>query len=318
MKRWIHKLKHWEYWSHYVIYAPTFFVWLLLMLRFRSIRFFKYANPGIKNGGFYGDSKFAIYQLLPKGTYPKTVLVHHDTTNDYEKTIKNNDFKFPLILKPDVGLRGINVKKVYSVADVVEYSQKVGEDFLIQELIELPNEMGLFYCRLPNNKKGMITGITLKKYLTLNGNGKNTMEELLCKNPRFEMQISTLKHQIDLSEVLPDGAQKCLVPYGNHNRGTEFLDGKRFISNELTQTFDGLLSSVDGFYFGRLDIKYNTMAELEKGINFSIIELNGVKSEPTHIYDPKHSFWYGQKEIFRHQKIMYKIIKIASLKSGLG
>jgi hypothetical protein len=69
------------------------------------------------------------------------------------------------------------------------------------------------------------------------------------------------------------------------------------------------LSKIEGFYFGRLDIRFNTFAELEQGINFSIIELNGVKSEPSHIYDPKYSFLVGQREIFRHQKIIRKIVE---------
>jgi hypothetical protein len=39
-----------------------------------------------------------------------------------------------------------------------------------------------------------------------------------------------------------------------------------------------------------------------------IIEINGAKSEPTHIYDPKHSFWYAQKEIYKHQKLFYRVV----------
>jgi hypothetical protein len=35
--------------------------------------------------------------------------------------------------------------------------------------------------------------------------------------------------------------------------------------------------------------------ELEQGINFSIVELNGAASEPTHIYDPKHSLFLHGK-----------------------
>jgi hypothetical protein len=100
-----------------------------------------------------------------------------------------------------------------------------------------------------------------------------------------------------------------LVPFGNHNRGTAFLDGNSQITHKLEQTFNNILKSVPGFYYGRLDIRYNTFEELEGGKNFSIIEINGAKSEPTHIYDPQHSFWFGQKEIFRHQKMLKKIVK---------
>jgi hypothetical protein len=46
---------------------------------------------------------------------------------------------------------------------------------------------------------------------------------------------------------------------------------------------------------------------LENGKNFSIVELNGAASEPTHIYDPKHSLWFAWKELARHITYMYEI-----------
>jgi hypothetical protein len=64
---------------------------------------------------------------------------------------------------------------------------------------------------------------------------------------------------------------------------------------------------IPGFYFGRLDVMYNTLEELEQGINFSIVELNGAASEPTHIYDPKHSLLFAWKELARHITFMYEI-----------
>ena len=67
---------------------------------------------------------------------------------------------------------------------------------------------------------------------------------------------------------------------------------------------------MNGFYFGRLDIRFNSWEELKQGKNFSIIELNGSGSEPTHIYDPKHSVFWAWKEITKHWKILYRISKM--------
>jgi hypothetical protein len=64
------------------------------------------------------------------------------------------------------------------------------------------------------------------------------------------------------------------------------------------------------FYFGRLDIRYNTLEDLKKQKNFSIIELNGAGSEPTHIYDPRHSILFAWKEIIRHWIILNRISRI--------
>jgi hypothetical protein len=60
-------------------------------------------------------------------------------------------------------------------------------------------------------------------------------------------------------------------------------------------------------YFGRYDIKYNTWEELSEGKNFSIIELNGCGSEPTHLYDSNKSIFSAWKIIIHHWKLLYKI-----------
>jgi hypothetical protein len=41
---------------------------------------------------------------------------------------------------------------------------------------------------------------------------------------------------------------------------------------------------------------YENLEQLKDGKSFKIIEINGAKSEPTHMYDPKHSlFLLGKK-----------------------
>jgi len=110
--------------------------------------------------------------------------------------------------------------------------------------------------------------------------------------------------------VLKKDEELVIVPYGNHVRGAKFLDDSCMIDEELTNTIDGICKRVNGFYFGRLDIRYNTWQELKQGKNFSIIELNGSGSEPTHIYDPGHSIFRAWKEIAKHLKILYRISKM--------
>jgi hypothetical protein len=287
---------------------PTFFFWLFCMIRFRSLRFYNQSNPAFKNGGLFDDGKNSIYDLLPRNLYPKTLLISKSGFYDFHQILRLNNFTFPLIVKPDVGLRGIGVKKITDYKSIVDYRDFIKKDFLIQEQCDYPNEIGLFYCRIPGKVHGTITGITIKKFLKVKGDGFQTIHDLLLQNPRFEMQIPKLKSQINLEEILPLREERCLVPFGNHNRGTEFLDGRHLITPQLEKTFDAILNKIEGFYYGRLDIRYDNFADLEAGKNFTIIEINGAKSEPTHIYDPSHSFWYAQKEIFRHQLLFYHVI----------
>lgn len=75
----------------------------------------------------------------------------------------------------------------------------------------------------------------------------------------------------------------------------------------MTGVIDIVCSRIDGFYFGRLDIRYANWEDLQRGKNFSIIELNGAGSEPTHIYDPAHSLFFAWREIIRHWNILWNI-----------
>jgi hypothetical protein len=114
----------------------------------------------------------------------------------------------------------------------------------------------------------------------------------------------------ELDVVLSAGEKKVLVPYGNHARGAMFIDDSHLIDDELTAVVDNACSQVREFYFGRLDVRYNTWQELREGKNFVIIEVNGAGSEPTHIYDPKHSIVFAWSEIIRHWYILWKISRM--------
>ncbi|HEY4616600.1 MAG TPA: D-alanine--D-alanine ligase [Flavobacterium sp.] len=313
-----HKITHWEYWPFQVVYIPIYFLWTFYSLKARSIFFFNASNPSIKNGGFIMESKKAIYDLIPSQYYPKTVLIKEGTLLDeIEKTIVDSGIKYPLIAKPDIGLRGSGVQKINTVADLRHYAQKANFDYVVQDLIPFKNEVGIFYVRYPDQKFGKITGIVSKEFMILTGTGIATIEELIKENPRYELQLKVLRQEFGekLQEVLPKGEKLNLVPYGNHARGAKFIDGSHWITPKLEETINEMCLQIPGFYFGRLDVMYNTIEELERGENFSVVELNGAASEPTHIYDPKHSLFFAWKELSRHITYMYEI-SVANNKKG--
>ena len=256
------------------------------------------------------ESKMAIYNIIPQQYFPKTDLIHEKIP--FEKVIQileESQIKFPFIAKPDIGLRGSAVKKITTIEDLKVYHAKATFAYLIQDLIPFENEVGIFYVRFPHEKKGKITGIVAKEFLIVEGDGKLTIEELLKLNPRFELQLPSLKQEYGkkLQEVLLAKEKLNLVPFGNHARGAKFLDASHWNSEKLTQVIDEMCVQIPDFYFGRLDIMYNTWQELEAGKNYSLVELNGAASEPTHIYDPKHSIFFAWKELVRHIKYMFKI-----------
>jgi hypothetical protein len=282
-------------------------------LKARSFFFFNASNPSIGNGGFMMESKWDIYKLLPDQYYPKTLFFEARDPEKYVSNLVNrNDFTYPLVGKPDIGMQGIAVKKLENECDLLDYIKSSKVNFLIQEFVPYPNEVGIFYYRYPDKQKGHISGIVSKEFLAVKGTGYSTIRELLQGDKRYVLQLPVLESSYGkkLNKVLAKGEELVLVPYGNHVRGAKFVDASHLIDEELTETIDKVCGQVEGFYFGRLDIRYNTWEELKEGKNFSIIELNGAGSEPTHIYDPKHSVFFAWKEIIRHWKILWAISSI--------
>ncbi len=259
------------------------------------------------------ESKKEIYDLIPFEYYPATLFFKASSSvQDILALIKQRNLKYPLIGKPDIGMKGMMVKKLENEKELLSYVTNSKVDFLIQEYVPFKNEIGIFYYRYPNEEKGHISGIVKKELLGVTGNGVSTVEQLLLKNKRAVLQLPVLRktEKDKMNIVLKKDEEFIVVPYGNHVRGAKFLDDSRLIDEELTKTIDSICKKVDGFYFGRLDICYNDWEELKQGKNFSIIELNGSGSEPTHIYDPRHSVFWAWKEIAKHWKILYRVSKL--------
>ncbi len=306
------RLFNWEYWNSTIVYLPLYPYWLLLSIRARSFFFLTAANPSIRNGGFIMESKNDVYKLLPQELYPSTCYCEQGIDINVLLALMNEKgMTFPVIAKPDYGERGIGVKKIYTVEELEAYLSFVPVPFLIQEYIVWENEIGLFYCRMPNEKSGFISGVVNKEAVAIVGDGVLTMAQLVKQNSRYLLQWKQIEklHRERLYDIPAIGERIVLVPYGNHSRGSKFTDVSDKINPLLTATIDNFCSNIKGFYFGRLDIKFNSWEDLEAGKNFSIIELNGSGSEPTHMYDPSHSILFAWKEIIRHWNILYKICK---------
>ena len=251
--------------------------------------------------------------MMPAAYYPRTAyFITGTATTTVIQQLQELGFTYPLIAKPDVGGQGRGVKKLHNEAELVDYANRSPLDYLVQEFVPQPNEIGVFYFRYPGEAQGHVSGIVRKQMLSVQGDGHSTMHALLMKDKRFILQIDVLQQLYGdgLQEVLPAGEIRELVPYGNHARGAKFLDDSHLADAAFTHTIDHICKQVAGFYYGRLDIRYNTWQELKEGKNFSVIELNGAGSEPTHMYDPGHSLFFAWKEIVRHWIILWRISRI--------
>jgi hypothetical protein len=75
----------------------------------------------------------------------------------------------------------------------------------------------------------------------------------------------------------------------------------------LEEAIDRLCRGYDGFYFGRFDLRTTDIEEFKRGRNFKVIELNGVTSEATSIYDPKNSLFTAYRILFDQWRIAFEI-----------
>lgn len=305
------KLKSWEYWPFGIVHFPVIVYWLWLSLRTRSLFFFSASNPGITMGGMFGESKFDVLQKIPKQYLPTTILIKIPATaEDILQKMKEAGLTLPVIFKPDLGERGFMVKRIASVQDIELYIKTTKAHFLIQELVDLPLEFGVFYARLPSERRGRVTSIVMKEMLTVTGNGCSSFEELILAKDRAKLQWKTLKetHQSRLADIIPMGVVVELVSIGNHCLGTKFLDGSHLINDKLSTTFDTVSQQIDGFYFGRFDLRCETLNDLYEG-RIKIMELNGCGAEPAHIYHPGFSLVKAVGVLLRHWRTIFLIAR---------
>lgn len=294
----------------HVVYTPVYLYWFFLGIRARGFLFFTGVNPGMDFGGFFGESKKEILDKIPQEWVPLTLFFPKGTQlSDILYQMEKTGIPFPAIAKPDVGERGFLVEKVHDAGELAHYLKKNPVNILIQEYVAYREEVGVLYYRFPGEKSGAVSSVTLKKFLSVTGDGTSSIRQLMTAYPRAKLQLPALEESqpLLLEKVLPGGETLELVPIGNHSRGTTFLNGNHLIDDQLVKTFDQINSRLDGVFFGRFDIRCQSFEDLRKGQHFKILEVNGVKSEPTHIYEPGFSIWKAYKVLFRQWKTIYRI-----------
>lgn len=303
------KLFHWEYWPFGIIQLPLIFMWLWYSFKERSPFYFSASNPGIYTGGMLGESKYEVLSLVPPELKPKTVLIKIPSSIELIKEkMHEAGLSYPIIFKPDLGERGWMVRRIHNEKEAAEYLDEIKIDFIIQELVDLPLEFGVYYTRFPAEENGFVNSITGKEFLYVKGDGKKTLRELIFDKDRARLQWELLKgkYQARLDEIVLSGERVQLVSIGNHCLGTMFLNNNNLITEKLTASFDRISKQIEGFYFGRYDLRCASLQDLENGV-VKIVELNGCGAEPSHIYHPGASLWKAVVDLIVHWRNMYRI-----------
>jgi len=283
-------------------------IWLAI--KARTPFFFFNVNPGIESGGLLIESKKEILDSIPDILKPKSLFFKFPASfEEVLQEISENRIYFPLIAKPDYGERGWMVEKIEDQEELKKYINGIRLNFIIQEFIDLPIELGIFYFRYPGSSQGNISSIVRKELLHVKGNGFSTVKTLIRNNARARLQLREIekRHPDIMNLVLGRDEKIELIPIGNHCRGTTFLNGNDLIDDELNLVVNSFASRIHGFFYGRFDIRCSSIKELKLGKSFKILELNGGKSEPAHIYHPGSSLFEAYRVLFFHWRTLYEI-----------
>ena len=316
--RWI-RWRRFEYWPTWIFYPPLVFMVMGVMLRHRNPALCGAANPGIEHGGFIGESKeeiltglanagdvIAAWRAIPERSASDGGI--EARVAEVEEFRASHGFDWPVVLKPDRGERGSGVVIVRSTAQVRSYLEQHPLPVIVQEFV--PGlEFGVFYARHPDEETGRIISITDKRFPSVVGDGVRTLERLILDDrtilPMAGAHLSRLGARAE--EVPAAGETVKLIEIGTHCLGSIFLDGGQHITPELTSAIDRISQTFDGFFFGRYDVRVSSIEEFESGRGFRVIELNGVSSEATHIYDPKHGVLFAYRTLFQQWRLAYRI-----------
>jgi hypothetical protein len=283
-------------------------------------------NPSIPLGGIVGESKWDILRLLPQDSIVPSALIGPAPTERrtarLDRVMRDRDWTWPIILKPDVGERGRAVRRIRTALDARRYLENERGPVIAQVFHPGPLEAGIFYARLPTEGVGRIFSITDKRFASVTGDGHSTVRTLIWRHSRCRAQAAA--HLANLGEhadsVPRAGEQVELGAIGNHCRGAMFLEGAHLITPQLTAAIDSIAQRTPGFYFGRFDVRYSDLSAFKAGRGFQIVELNGLLSESTNIYDPVIPFWRAQGILREQWRLAFRVgaANIAQRRRGSG
>lgn len=303
----------------FLFYAPLVLDWMWLAIKYRGVMLPTLANPSIKTGGLCGESKSEVLSLLgPEGRLRLAPFTSLETTGDLDRDekkafelIQTIGLSFPLVAKPDISCQGNGVKVIHSQEELKKYIQKfpVRAKIIFQKLIPHEGEAGVFYIRKPGESRGRIVSITLKYFPKVVGNGVSTLKQLIERDPRAGKltNIYFPRHRDKLNTVLKKGEIFRLVFVGNHCKGAMFRNGLRLVTPKMEDAFEKIVAEIPHFHFGRFDVRFSSIENLQNGTDFSIIEFNGVGSEATHIWDKETKLIDAYKSLFKQLELAFQI-----------
>ena len=301
----------------WLVCIPLTVQWLWLALRYQSLTLPTIANPGITAGGLVGEGKLEYFEnmgpIALAATAPYCAVSTHKrhTGAELYDIMLRSELSFPVIAKPDMGLCGHGVRLIDNYSELLAYVSAfpANETVVLQQYLPQEGEAGIFYSRDPNAGAGRIIGLALRYFPRVVGDGQRTIAELIAADPRAQRLLTSPRHEASYNPDAVPAAQEVvrLATIGSTRVGGLYGDGHLHITAQLTRAIDTIARDMPAFYFGRFDVRFDTLSDLASGRGFSIMEINGAGSEAIQAWDPDTSVWAAFRIIFKKQRIVFAI-----------
>jgi D-alanine-D-alanine ligase-like ATP-grasp enzyme len=306
-------VKKWKdngYWISKHYYWQSMVYVLYNAIKYRSLTFFSACNPALSFGGMLADDKTEAYNIIPKVYLPLMFLYDHKV--DLQIQIDQHGLEFPVIVKPNMGYKGFAVRECRNLSELEAYIYRlelIDKEWLIQEYIDKKCEYSIMYYCVPGTNNYGVTSICKKEYPCIAGDGKSTISQLIdqYENAFVNKDYIKKKWESKRNEVPKKGNEIQLHHIGNYSRGSKFHSQMNENDEYISTAMHNVFNRKKEIYFCRLDIKADSLDEVRNG-NFKIIEINGAKSEPLHIYDSEYGFWNRIRAVRKHWKLMTNIV----------
>jgi hypothetical protein len=297
---------------------PMVAQWLWLSMRHGSWTLPAAANPRITAGGLVGEGKSEYFRIMGRLANAHTAgfAVFRNTgsvssVQDAEQAMADSQLEYPLILKPDIGWCGFGVRIVRTRDELKSYldAYPLNEDIVFQKYVTYEGEAGIYYVRSPQAARGRITGILLRFFPRVVGDGHSTIAELMAQNPRARRlgQDGRSEPCCDTSRIPAAGEIVRLSVTGSTRVGGMYQDATSLVTPELENAINDIAMDMTDLHVARFDVRYETIGAMQAGRAFKIIEVNGAGSEAVHAWDPRYTLLQAYQIVFEKQRMLFSI-----------
>lgn len=292
----------------WLLCIPLVAQWFWLGARFRSLTLPSAINPGIETGGLAGESKSTCLALIPP--VAATWVAKWQTVSpgqDPHACREASALPYPLIAKPDIGWCGYGVRRIDTDQELADYHAAFPDtgSYILQRYIADPMEAGLFYVRPPSARHGQLLSVTIRHAPSVTGDGTSSISTLLAANPGLRHLAAALS-PAKLAQIPAPGEQTTLTTVASLRVGATYENASAQASCRLLARIDTIARAMPGFHLGRFDVRFATLAHLQRG-HFTIIEVNGAGSEAIHLWDPATPIAKSFAGVFAKQTLLFQL-----------